>query len=409
MKHFYLFSKTLLIAAALLGSGELRAQNETSAVPGNCPNVTQDFTNGTGGFTSPSIYGNITFDSAFYYNNARGIWTEIGSILPGRQFFPAPNRVVTIVSPPYASSNTVAGMYDVGFYYIVPNVATARFNVSLIRLTTVPGPGGDITYQESVARSGFKFFSDFTASGPTPYVDPIPGNIAWHSGQQGVACIRLIDQDITVGSNVTYRVEFTYIIPEPIYSDFDNFAIGSTAPGPLPVNFMGLVASRVNNSINVKWDVVDEVDVREYQLEKSTNGATFSTVGIVNAQGKTVYSYTDHNGKASVMYYRVKSVDIDGKTKYSGIVKITGNASYADDLKVYPSPANAQITLSHKKLNTNAIVTVTGADGRILRTMRPAAGASNTMMDVSALVPGMYVVRVDNGNGQIETTTFVKQ
>ncbi|HEY0067313.1 MAG TPA: hypothetical protein VGB46_08120, partial [Flavisolibacter sp.] len=83
MKQFYtLISKTLIVAAGLFASGQACAQNETSVAQGNCPAVTQNFNNGTGGFTSPSVYGNVTFDSAFYYNiTPRGLWTELGSQL----------------------------------------------------------------------------------------------------------------------------------------------------------------------------------------------------------------------------------------------------------------------------------------------------------------------------------------
>ncbi|HEU4470555.1 MAG TPA: T9SS type A sorting domain-containing protein [Flavisolibacter sp.] len=410
MKHVYLsISRTLFMALAVLSFERLSAQNETSTLPGNCPAVTQDFTNGTGGFTSPSVYGNITFDSAFYYNTTRGIWTELGSDLPGRQVPPAPNRVVTIVSPPVASTSQLPGIFEVGFYYIVPSATLDRFNVSLVRLTTTSSPGGDVTFQEVVARSGFRAFSEFSASGPAAYIDPL--NPLTHFGDSGVVCLRLIDEDITTGPNITYRVEFTYVIPEPRFSDFDDFAVGTIAPGPLPVNFMGIVANRVDNSqaVNVKWDVADEIDVKEYQLEKSTNGATFNSVGSINAQGRSVYSLTDPAAKGNVIYYRVKSVDLNGATKYSGIVKLVNNNSFSNGIKTYPSPARSQLTLQHSQLGSNARLSISTADGRIIRVVTPARGVSNTMIDVSGLASGMYVLRLDNGNGKIETTTFVKQ
>jgi hypothetical protein len=414
MKHFYsLISRTFIVAAGLLAGSQAGAQNETSVAPGNCPAVTQNFNNGTGGFTSPSVYGNVTFDSAFYYNIApRGLWTELGSQLSrgGNGVGPLAPRVVTIVSPPYENPNP-AGIFDVGFFYIVPNAAVDRFNISLIRLTTMPSPGGDITYQELVARSGFQTFASFSAHPPMPYVDPRGGNFALtHRGDSSVVCIRLIDPDITEGPNVTYRVEVTYQILTPgSYSDFDDFAIGQISAAPLPVSFLGIVANRKDNGVHVKWDVAEEIDVREYHLEKSTNGSTFSTVGVVGAQGKSLYSYTDPVSKSGVVFYRVKSVDIDGRTKYSGIVKLNGENSYSGGIKVYPSPATNDITVQHSQLGNGAVITLSAADGRVLKTIRPTRGASNSMIDISSFSRGMYIIRLDDGNGKTETTSFIKQ
>lgn len=289
MKHVYNFSQALLISASLFIFSNANAQNETFTAQGNCPAVTQNFNNGTGGFTSPSVYGNITFDSAFYYNiSPRGIWTELGSQLNRGANLPGPAaRVVTIVSPPYPNPNA-AGMFDVGFFYIVPNASVDRFNISLVRLTTIPGPGGDVTYQELVARSGFKTFASFSAHPPVAYVDPLGGNYAiTHSGDSSVVCMRLLDQDITNGPNVTYRVEVTYQILTPgRYSDFDDFAIGSIDASPLPVNFLGIAATRKENGVMVKWDVNQEINVQQYELQKSMNASTFTSIATINAQGK---------------------------------------------------------------------------------------------------------------------------
>ena len=120
---------------------------------------------------------------------------------------------------------------------------------------------------------------------------------------------------------------------------------------------MGINGVRVNNGVHVRWDIADEIDVKEYQLEKSTNGASFNTVGTIPAINKTMYGFTDPNAKDPVIYYRVKSVDIDGRTKYTGIIKVTNRDSYSNNLKVYPTPAQNQLTVQHSQLGNSAKVT----------------------------------------------------
>jgi hypothetical protein len=413
MKQFYSFSKTLLLVVALASFGTAEAQNETTPASGICTNVTQNFNNGTGGFTSPSVFGNITFDSAFYYNNARGMWTELGSNLNRGASLPGPApRVVNIISPPYENPNP-AGIFDVGFFYIVPNAQVDRFNISLVRITVMPDPsgGGDITFQEVVARSGFKTFASFSAHPPVRYIDPLGGNYAiTHSGDSSVVCMRLIDSDITAGPNVSYRVEVTYqILTAGSYSDFDEFAIGNIQAAPLPVNFLGVLAARKDNGVQVRWDVAEEVNVAEYQLQRSSNGRTFTTVGTVPAGGKNLYSYLDGGNKPGMLYYRVKSVDIDGRAKYSGIVRLNGANSFGSGIRVYPSPATSDITVQHSELGRTASITISGADGRILKTVRPVPGTSNSMVNISGLSSGLYILRLDDGKGKVESASFIKQ
>ncbi|MGZ5285677.1 MAG: T9SS type A sorting domain-containing protein [Flavisolibacter sp.] len=402
MKHVYSFySRTLMFIAFLTVSGIANAQPQgvtNVSNSGDCSNVSADFNTGDQGYNSGSIYyGN----SRFYFNTTHGWWSEVDGV---RAVPPIPGgggaRLISIISPLYSNPNPV-GIFDVGFYYVVPSPAVNRFQVRIISAT----PQGGFTVYNEEASSDFRTFTEFSTP-PTPYA----GGASQIAGQQGYICIRLLDQDITNAPGVAYRVEVTYEVAEPIFTVFDDLSIGGTAAAPLPVNFLGLSANKVANGIDVKWDIADEIDVKEYQLEKSTNGVSFQTVGTVAAHGRsTMYSYVDPNNKAEQIFYRVKSVDIDGKTKYSGIIRFKGNTSFTSDVKVYPSPARSQITVQHSRLESKARITVSTIDGRMVKMVTPGQGNSNTMLDISSLSAGTYVLKIDNGNGKVETTTFVKQ
>ena len=47
-------------------------------------------------------------------------------------------------------------------------------------------------------------------------------------------------------------------------------------------------------------------------------------------------------------------------------------------------------------------------DGKTLKTIIPAIGASNTRVDVSGMTPGMYILRLDDGMGNIQTAKLLK-
>lgn len=399
MKHVYSFiPKTLLIATGFMMTIYSKAQNPTTtSTNGDCSVIVQNFNSNSGGHSSPSIYGG-TFDSAMYYNQSLGLWTEMGTNKTDPNQFP---RTITIISPPYVNPNPPT-IFDVGFWYKTSSATADRFQVRLVAIS--PGPAGT-TQTNLVASSSVQAFSNWST-----YATVTDANNPSNSGDTGRVCIRLIDPDITNGPNTFYRIEIAFIENGPYYAAYDNLSIGPVIQqSTLPVNFIGVVANKTGNGVNVKWDVGDEINVQEYQLEKSTNGYVFNTVGTVSAQNKSVYSYTDNGIKSNVIYYRVRSVDIDGKSKYSGIIKLTYNNSFSNIIMVYPTVAQSQITIQHSQLPSNAKVLISTSDGRILKTVVPNVGVSNTMIDVSNLSAGMYIVKLDHGDGKSETAKFVKQ
>lgn len=117
-----------------------------------------------------------------------------------------------------------------------------------------------------------------------PYIDNGPVPTPLLNGFEGFVCMRLVDPDIINSPNTTFRIEVAYILNGPFFAVFDNFSIGPVN-SPLPVNFIGLVANRsADNLVNLKWDVTEEINVREYQVERSDNGSFFSPVGTVAAK-----------------------------------------------------------------------------------------------------------------------------
>jgi hypothetical protein len=398
MKFFY--PKALLVCLLFLTLQEASAQTPTTTGPGICDGVVANFNTGDNGYNSPSIYGSI-FDSSLYYNAPRGYWTDY--LPPLRVTAPGFPRVLNIISPPYNNPNPV-GTFNVGFYYIVNNPLVDRFQIRIISVTQTPM--GTVTNVE--ATSGLQFFSAWST--PVPYVDNGPNPTPLLNGFEGFVCMKLTDPDITNGPNTNYRVEVSYIINEAFFAVFDNVSIGPQII-PLPVDFIGLVATRDNNNaVNLKWDVSDEVNVQEYQVERSENGAYFTSVGTVNSKGKSLYTFTNANAPVKTLFYRIKSIDIDGRFKYSGILRLTANSSnsFSDRLLAYPSPAKDEVTITHKKLTAGARMTLISLDGKIIKTMIPAIGASNTMIRLTDVIPGLYILKLEDGYGAIQSVKLVK-
>ena len=174
----------------------------------------------------------------------------------------------------------------------------------------------------------------------------------------------------------------------------------------LPVNFKSITAKKLGKDVQVAWEVGDENNVDHYDIERSTNGRDFVKVGQVVATNSPAYNYVDNHPASGISFYRIKNVDIDGKSKYSMIVRLNLNAIIA--LQAYPQPALGSITVEHgNAVNGNLHLFTVG--GQMVKTIKVSPDRNQTPVDISSLNKGLYMLRFDNGQGSIETIKIVKQ
>lgn len=189
---------------------------------------------------------------------------------------------------------------------------------------------------------------------------------------------------------------------------FDDFkTTGTLAQSPLPVNFIGIDAKKLNNEIQLTWKVAGEENVANYEVQRSSDGRSFRTVAVVTTHGKDTYFYTDAAPTGPV-FYRIKNVDNDGKFKYSTIARIA-NGRTAIVLRGFPQPVQNTFTLQHPSIDGRAVITLQSASGRTVRNVVPAGGSMQTAIDMANLPRGMYLLRFDDGNGLVETLKVLKQ
>jgi hypothetical protein len=189
---------------------------------------------------------------------------------------------------------------------------------------------------------------------------------------------------------------------------FDDFRTnGTLAQAPLPVNFIDFEAKKISGGVQLTWKVAGEENVNRYEVERSTDGRNFTSVGSVATTKRDVYTYFD-NRSSTTVYYRIKNVDNDGKFKYSTIARLVNGKSEIV-LKAFPQPVANQLTVQHPVVKGNTILTLSAADGRIVRTLKASSGSMQTFVDMSTLQKGMYLIRFDGGDGNVETMKVLKQ
>jgi len=110
-------------------------------------------------------------------------------------------------------------------------------------------------------------------------------------------------------------------------------------PITAPVTFVSLTANQNDKNVLVRWNVKDENTMQHYEVEKSVDGINFVKKETVNAQnsGLANYQWIDKDALPGDNYYRIRSVDKNGKVVYSTMVKVS-ISNLKTGISIYPNP-----------------------------------------------------------------------
>ena len=109
-------------------------------------------------------------------------------------------------------------------------------------------------------------------------------------------------------------------------------------PSALAVNSIVASATLNNKVATISWNTVGEKNESYFEVEKSTDGKNFASIGQQAAKNTSSASYTttDNDAVATTNYYRIKAVSETGAVNYSNIAKLTTNNSQL--ISFYPNP-----------------------------------------------------------------------
>jgi hypothetical protein len=154
----------------------------------------------------------------------------------------------------------------------------------------------------------------------------------------------------------------------------------------------------------VEWATEAELNNDHFEVERSEDGIHFVLRGKVTGNGSTStshkYSYTDPiNTASSIVYYRLKIVDIDGQYSFSKIVAVKLNGSaFSDKISVFPNPFTSNIKISFAATTEEvANFRIIGFDGRVVATRKMTIQKGDNivvMTDLGNLSRGSYILEV---------------
>jgi hypothetical protein len=193
-----------------------------------------------------------------------------------------------------------------------------------------------------------------------------------------------------------------------ISSDFCAF-------GLLPVKLSAFTATSLNCKIKVAFTSAEAYN-GTYIIEKSTDGRSYTAISYITVLSNQLsYSITDNEAAEGVNYYRIKTVDDNGKIGYSTAVSVISNCILQNKIAVtlYPNPVvdnKATLTISSANAST-ATINVVNAYGQIVfsRQVGLAKGINRQFIDVTTLAKGVYVIKVADADEVLGSVKVFKQ
>ncbi len=196
-------------------------------------------------------------------------------------------------------------------------------------------------------------------------------------------------------------------------SDFSSFYFGALNI-TLPLELVYFRGALQNNATLLQWETINESSSSHFDVERSLDGRNFDPIGSVtasNTAGPNKYAYADHDVNSlasSVIYYRLKMVDIDGQYKYSNVITI-----YRGDvttMRVAPNPTTGETKLTINAVTDGTVVwKLRDNSGRVVmhNTVQLRKGLNNVNFNIGHLSRGLYFLNV-SGDGIRENIKLQK-
>jgi len=197
-------------------------------------------------------------------------------------------------------------------------------------------------------------------------------------------------------------------------TSFDTPFIVGNRGAILPIDFFIACKAFKNNDTGIiTWTIENSESVASFEVEKSVDNGAFRSIASVEAQSKKLeYSFDDKSLDAGSNLYRIKTVLLDGKVKYSNTVAVIHNAKKVLVTSVSPNPVQSSTTVtisSPARLSMRFVLY--DMQGKVVKQWQQslAEGTNNMALQMDTFRTGIYILAGTDGNIKTNTIRIVKQ
>lgn len=175
----------------------------------------------------------------------------------------------------------------------------------------------------------------------------------------------------------------------------------------LPVELESFTGTLLDGTVQLNWVTASEHNNDYFAVERSTNGAIWSTIDIVQGVGNTTersyYSARDAQPTSGNNYYRLKQFDINGSIKISETIGVKSVSEI--DLELTPNPAKNMVLVSSR--HAIATIQITDLQGTTV-IVQEIPSKVQCAVDIASLGSGMYVVTILTSEGRFTERLIIE-
>ncbi|MDX2249367.1 MAG: T9SS type A sorting domain-containing protein [Bacteroidia bacterium] len=182
----------------------------------------------------------------------------------------------------------------------------------------------------------------------------------------------------------------------------------------LPVEWLGAAAEWDGEDARIFWQTAAELNSDFFEIErKREQEKKFEVIHKVPAAGLSQstrnYEFRDmgiaRNARGSDVFYRIKQVDMDGKSTYSSLIELFSPRE-TREITIFPNPASTQVNIQvSSQMEEPGFIVITGINGQKVWEGMATSG-KNTELNISGWAKGIYTVRYNSGQN-VHTASLV--
>ncbi|MFM7711144.1 MAG: T9SS type A sorting domain-containing protein, partial [Ferruginibacter sp.] len=177
----------------------------------------------------------------------------------------------------------------------------------------------------------------------------------------------------------------------------------------VPVKLIYFNGSCQNNSVVLNWATASEINNAYFNIERSLDGVSWKLVGkkmsATNGSSTNNYTFIDDTIQEDNYYYRLRQVDVDGKSVFSNIIYVGKcEKSSSKSISVFPNPANQYLTFA--SLNNQSNIGEISIINALGMQIKKVFVTQNKTISITDLPNGVYLIKFKDFPHQ--TTKFIK-
>jgi hypothetical protein len=206
-------------------------------------------------------------------------------------------------------------------------------------------------------------------------------------------------------------VTTSYVLQQVVNGCFSSDTVNVTV-GTVPLKFISYnLASSLRGtkqSIENIWTTANEINVSHFNIQRSTNGKDFTTTGKLAAQNKITNEYNFIDNELPItndqltIYYRVESVDFDGKKQYSTVQQINIKHQ-TPNIAVFPNPAKDFVTIISQE--NIKLVKIINQLSQIVQHQTP--NTKQITINTKQFAKGLYIIQITNNKGEVNIQKLI--